>query len=79
MKTVTFTEFRARASALLSEVENGEVVIVLKHGRPVAEVGPVCNSPGRVPSWRRPGPRLVMRGRSLSVAILAERKRERVR
>ena len=78
MKTVNFTDFRSRASALLSEVENGEVVVVLRHGRPVAEVAPVSDSPRKVPRWKRPGPRLVMRGRSLSAAILEERERERL-
>ena len=78
MTTVSFTEFRSRASALLSKVENGEVVIVLRHGKPVAEVAPVSGAPGKVPSWKRPGPRLVMRGRSLSAAVMEERERERV-
>lgn len=78
MTTVSFTEFRSRASALLSKVENGEVVVVLRHGKPVAEVVPVSDRPGRIPSWKRPGPRLVMRGRTLSAAIMEERERERV-
>jgi hypothetical protein len=32
MKSVSFTDFRANASALFDEVERGETVIVLRHG-----------------------------------------------
>ncbi|MCY3020244.1 MAG: type II toxin-antitoxin system prevent-host-death family antitoxin [Planctomycetota bacterium] len=78
MKTVSSTEFRSHASALLSEVENGEVVVVLRHGKPVAEIAPVSDAAQRSPSWRHPGPRLVVRGGGLAAAIIKERERERV-
>ena len=76
MKTVTFTEFRNNASVLFSDVENGQVLIVLRHGRPVAEIGPVHNAKKRVPSWKRPGLRLSIGGQDLAAAILEDRKRE---
>jgi prevent-host-death family protein len=74
MKTVTFTEFRKHASGLLSDVERGEVVVVLRHGRPVAEISPHRMEETKDPSWRRPGLRLSMRGASLARAILEERE-----
>src|SRR3972149_3291217 len=40
MRTITFTEFRSKASLLLSEVEKGEVVIILRHGKPIAQISP---------------------------------------
>ncbi len=40
MKTVTFTEFRRRASGMISEVERGETLVVIRHGKPVAEISP---------------------------------------
>ena len=40
MKNVTFTEFRKKASSILTDVENGEVVVVLRHGKPIAEIIP---------------------------------------
>ena len=41
MRTMTATEFKAKCLAVLDEVaETGEVVTVLKHGRPVAQVVP---------------------------------------
>ena len=75
MKNVTFTQFRKQASGLLTSVENGETLIILRHGKPVAEVSPVASQEGHVPSWRRPGLRLSVRGGSLSKAILEERER----
>lgn len=78
MKSVSFTDFRANASALLDEVEQGETVIVLRHGKAVAEIHPAAPHAKRLPSWKRPGPRLTTKGEGLSTAILGERGREDV-
>ena len=78
MKTVTFTEFRKHASGLLSDVEKGETILVVRHGRPIAEVRPVSSALETGPSWKRPGPRLDVKGVSLSAAILEERACEDV-
>lgn len=78
MRTVTFTEFRRRASGLLSEVEKGEVLLVLRHGKPIAEISPVSERALGIPSWKRPGLRLSTKGASLSSAILEERAHENV-
>lgn len=75
MKTVNFTEFRNRASDMLTDVEHGETLVVVRHGRPIAEVSPLVNGQ---PSWKRPALRLSTKGMSLSAAILEERKRETV-
>ncbi|MDY6989508.1 MAG: type II toxin-antitoxin system prevent-host-death family antitoxin [Thermodesulfobacteriota bacterium] len=77
MKTITFTEFRKHASSLFSAVEDGEVIVVLRHGRPIAEISPVLKKDD-VPSWKRPGLRLSVKGTELSSAILEERERENV-
>lgn len=78
MKTVTFTEFRQHASGLFSDVENGETVLVVRHGRPIAEVCPISSGGATEPSWKRPGLRLAADGASLSEAILEERASEDV-
>lgn len=78
MKTVTFTEFRNHASGLFSDVEKGEVLVVIRHGKPIAEVSPVSSLEDHSPSWKRPGLRLSAKGVSLSTAILEERTRENV-
>jgi antitoxin (DNA-binding transcriptional repressor) of toxin-antitoxin stability system len=75
MKTVNFTDFRKNASNLLSDVEEGEVVVVLRHGKAVAEIGsPRLKGMKSPPQWKRPGLRLKAEGAALSKAILEERK-----
>ena len=78
MTTVTLTEFRSHASGMLSRVENGETLLVLRHGRPVAEVTPVVNKDNGKPSWKTPALRLSTKGGALSAAILGERDRESI-
>jgi len=78
VKTITFTEFRKHASGLLSDVEKGETFLVLRHGKPVAEISPPSAGHGAKPSWKRPGLKLIAKGASLSAAILEERRREDV-
>ncbi len=76
MKTVSFTDFRAHASTLFDAVERGETVVVLRHGKPVAEIHPVASGAPATPAWRKPGPRLVAKGAAVAAAILEERSRE---
>lgn len=76
MITIPFTEFRRNASGLLDRVEKGEALLVIRHGRPVAEITPVTDNERNIPSWKRPGIRLVTKGGQLSTAIIEERARE---
>ena len=47
---MTATEFKARCLALLDEVaETGEVITVLKHGKPVAQLVPAVPRAGGYP------------------------------
>lgn len=78
MTTVTLTSFRSHASGMLSRVENGETLVVLRHGKPIAEVSPISRPPGTKPSWKRPALRLTTKGAGLSAAILAEREYESI-
>jgi antitoxin (DNA-binding transcriptional repressor) of toxin-antitoxin stability system len=78
VKTITFTEFRKHASGLLSDVEKGESFLVLRHGKPIAEISPPATGREVRPSWKRPGLKLIAKGASLSAAILEERRREDV-
>ena len=78
MKTVTFTEFRKRASGLFSDVEGGENILVLRHGKPIAEISPVSPTPDGALSWKRRGLRLTAKGAALSTAIIEERRGEDV-
>jgi prevent-host-death family protein len=73
MKTVSATDFRTQASAVFDAVERGETVLVLRRGKPIAEIRPISSSGHRTPAWRKPGPRLVTEGGNVSQAILEER------
>jgi prevent-host-death family protein len=75
MTTLTFTDFRKRASGVLSDVERGQAFVIVRHGRPIAELSPVSSSISHEPAWRRRGLRLVAPGATLSRAILDERER----
>ena len=49
MKTVGAFEAKTHLSSLLDQVEQGERVIITKHGRPVAELVPVSRrDPSRI-------------------------------
>jgi prevent-host-death family protein len=74
MKTIAFTEFRKRASDLITEVEHGETLILLRRGKPVAEVIPFSDRAQRTPAWKQSGIRLRISGGDLSSAILEERE-----
>ncbi len=74
MKTITFTDFRKKASGFITEVEHGETLVLLRRGKPVAEVIPFTDEIRRTPAWKKPGIQLKIQGSNLSSAILDERK-----
>ncbi|WP_028895265.1 type II toxin-antitoxin system Phd/YefM family antitoxin [Syntrophorhabdus aromaticivorans] len=74
MKSIAFTDFRKKASDLITEVEHGETLVLLRRGKPVAEVIPFSDKAPRSPAWKQPGIRLRIRGSDLSSAILEERE-----
>ncbi len=73
MTAVTLTEFRSHASGMLTRVEHGETLVVLRHGRPIAEISPAVREGQTQPSWKQPALRLTAKGAALSSAILEER------
>lgn len=72
MRTVPFSVFRSQASEILDLVEAGEEVLIQRHGKVVARLAPVGVE--RTPSWKAPHEPLVVRGVSLSKAILEDRR-----
>lgn len=76
MRTVNFTEFRNKASLLLSAVEKGEVVIVMRHGKAIAKISPPEMLDENHPTWKKPALRLVTKGKNLSSAIISEREQD---
>ena len=71
MRQATFTEVRNQAKQYFDIVEAGESVRVLRNGKPIADIVPICAD---LPSWKRRQPHpLVLDGVSLSRMILEER------
>lgn len=76
MKTISFTDFRKKASNFLTEVEHGETLVLLRRGKPIAEIIPFTDNIPQIPSWKRKSTRLQIKGSDLSSAILEERESE---
>lgn len=77
MKTISFTDFRKKASNFITEVEHGETLVLLRRGKPIAEIIPFTDNSGNTPSWKRQSTPLQIKGSDLSSAILEERESER--
>lgn len=73
MKTITFTEFRKKASGLFNEVERGETLMIMRHGKVIAEISPPKNA-FKNPSWKKPALKLTLKGKNLSSIIIDDRE-----
>ena len=74
MRSVTFTEFRKEASALFSAVEEGEIIRIIRHGRPIADISPIQMDDSEHPSWKKKRVRKSIKGGELSSIIVTERE-----
>ena len=71
MREATFTEVRNRARHFFDLVQAGEIVRVLRNGRPIAEIRPI---PRDLPSWKRHLARpLTISGGSIGSMVLEDR------
>jgi prevent-host-death family protein len=70
MQDATFTELRNHAKDYFDAVEGGDTVRVFRNGKPIAEIVPIHSG---VPSWKRQGTPLTVKGLSLSREILSDR------
>ncbi|MFA6036562.1 MAG: type II toxin-antitoxin system Phd/YefM family antitoxin [Legionellales bacterium] len=75
MQTTTFTEFRNNASHYLNLAEQGESIVIIRHGKPIAELKPIASNQ-KTPSWKSAGLDISIPGVSLSAEILKQRKEE---
>ena len=72
MHEATFSELRNQAKRYFDLVEAGEVVRVLRNGRPIAEIHPI---PAGLPSWKQhPARPLTIGGKEISRLIIEERR-----
>lgn len=71
MREASFTDLRNHAKHYFDLVESGEIVRVLRNGKPVAEIHPI---PRDLPSWKQRAARpLVIGGAAVSSLILGDR------
>jgi antitoxin (DNA-binding transcriptional repressor) of toxin-antitoxin stability system len=70
MRETTFTELRNHAKDYFDAVEGGDTVRVFRNGKAIAEIVPIHSG---VPSWKRQGAPLTVKGLSLSREILSDR------
>lgn len=72
MQETTFSELRSQARHFFDLVEAGEVVRVLRNGRPIAEIHPISSNP---PSWKqRPARPMTIGGKEIGRLIVEERR-----
>ena len=56
METINASDFKARCLAILDRVQTtGERLVILKHGRPVAELGPASQTHAEYPQFELKG------------------------
>ncbi len=73
LKDTTFTELRNHARHYFDLVEAGQVVRVLRNGKPIAEIHPI---PRDLPSWKkRAASPLKIGGKAISKLIVEDRTR----
>lgn len=70
VQQTTFSEFRRHAKDFFDAVEEGDVVRVYRNGRPIADVVPI---PAVEPAWKRPVPRVSVRGLQASSLVIRGR------
>ncbi len=76
MQVLPLSALRADISSMIDRVQQGETVRILRHGKPVADLVPVQETPSaRQPSWKQPfEPVALPPQASLVQAVLHERE-----
>lgn len=74
MKTIPLADFQQQTSQFLTQVEQGETLIIIRHGKPIAEISPISQKSGSKPAWKNPSLRLHLKDIELTAAILNERE-----
>ncbi|VGO12964.1 hypothetical protein PDESU_01518 [Pontiella desulfatans] len=77
MKTVSVREMRDHIGQVLSSAELGETVIIKRHGRKIAKLGPLDATEAGLPSMKKLRDQISNKGKALSKAVIDEREEER--
>ena len=77
MKALNIKEARAHLSELVDRAEKGETVIIMRHGKAVAELCPRRRAAGVLPSLKEFRAEVKQPSRGLSRTVLDSRRKER--
>jgi prevent-host-death family protein len=77
VRTVSVREARQRLRMLLDEARDGEEVIIVRRGRPVARLGPPTHVARRLPDLAGFRASIRVRGAPLSVEVIRARREAR--
>jgi prevent-host-death family protein len=77
MERIGVRELRRNLSAVLSAIEQGEEVEVVRNGEPVARLVPPARRGPTLPSMKALRDSVRLRGEPLSAEVLAEREANR--
>ncbi|MDQ2993739.1 MAG: type II toxin-antitoxin system Phd/YefM family antitoxin [Pseudomonadota bacterium] len=72
MHITNTTEFRSHSAEFLTAAENGEVIIIMRHGKAIAKLSPITADDLRH-SWQEPALKLKIKGLSLTDELLKDR------
>jgi antitoxin (DNA-binding transcriptional repressor) of toxin-antitoxin stability system len=73
LKKVLFSDFMDNISMYFSDVEKGETLLIIRHGKAIAIISPSKKLEPKIPAWKMPGLKLSIKGLDLSKAILEDR------
>ncbi len=77
MKTVSVREMRDHIGAILEEAESGETLVIKRHGREIAKLGPMDVQKEGLPSMESFRKGINCKGSTLSQDIVKTRMQER--
>ncbi len=75
MEFLQFTEFRNRSKEFLDAVEQGNSYVIVRRGRPIAQVTPFKETTFQ--GWKRPHRRIAPKGTKTSTDYILEERAKR--
>jgi len=77
MKKVKVNEVREHLAKYLSDAEKGEEIIITKHSRPIARLGPLEPSASELPDLSEHRKSIKLQNQPLSTTVMEQRNEER--
>jgi len=74
---ISVKEARSRFSAILSQAEEGEEIVIMRRGKPIARLSPIVEKKQRLPSLKEFRASIKVVGEPLSSTVIRNRNEER--